>query len=418
MWATLRQRNFSLLWFAGLISYIGNWMLYIALPIAVYELTESTLAVSLMLIANIVPSIVIGSVAGVFVDRWERKHTMVIINLLLAVSILPLLLVHSADGLWLVFIVRLVQSTLNQFFTPAEGAMLPQLVDQQYLVPANALNSLNNSLARLIGPALGGIIAAAVGLGGIVVIDALTYLIAAGLLALISVTSKPQPPSDNAVSLRAMLTKVKQDWLNGLHFIQSRPVVRLLIICIAISSVGEGIMGTLFVPFVKDVLHGEAVHIGWLMSAQAVGSLLGGVVIGWIGVRTQPQRLLGVGAVLIGIIDLMIFNYSVFFPGVLVAMTLFIVVGIPVVALITGYDTLLQSSVEDGFRGRVLGAFGTTASIFALLGTGFAGATGDILGIVPVINIQGYGYFISGCICLLVFSRLSQPEQQIAEAET
>ena len=408
MWATLRQRNFSLLWFAGLISYIGNWMLYIALPVAVYELTQSTFAISAMLVASILPSILFGSVAGVFVDRWERKRTMVITNLLLAASIVPLLLVRSADWLWLVFLVRCVQSTLSQFFTPAEGAFLPQLVDPQYLTSANALNSMNNSLARLIGPAIGGVIAALVGLSGVVVIDVLTYLVAAGLIALISVTSRPTPTAEAVISLSDALAKVKTEWLDGVRVIRNRPVVRILFICIAVSSIGEGIMGTLFVPFVNQVLHGEALQVGWLVSAQAVGSLLGGLVIGWIGVRAQPHRLLATGALLIGIIDLIIFNYPAFCPGRTLAIMLFIVVGIPVVALTTGYDTLMQSGVEDRFRGRVFGAFGTTASLFALLGTTIAGATGDHLGIVTVINVQGLGYFFAGCICLLAFARLSR----------
>lgn len=416
MWSLLRQRNFSLLWFAGLISYIGNWMLYISLPLAVYELTESALAVSAMLVANILPSIALGSVAGVFVDRWERKRTMVIINLLLAVSILPLLFVQSADWLWLIFIVRLVQSTLNQFFTPAEGAMLPQLVDEEFRVPANALNSLNNSLARLIGPALGGVVAAAVGLGGVVLVDVFTYLVAAILLMLITVTSKPAPSPENEVTVSGALAKVKAEWLDGLRFIQSRPIVRLLFLCIAIMSIGEGVIGTLFVPFVNNVLGGGALEVGWLVSAQAIGSLLGGMVIGGIGMRVKPYRLLAFGAILIGVIDFMIFNYYLFIPGVLPGIILFVIVGVPVVSFITGYDTLLQASVEDGFRGRVIGAFGTTSSLFALLGTTFAGATGDILGIVPVINIQAYGYFTAGCICLFVFTRMFRREKHMTEA--
>jgi MFS family permease len=125
MVATLRQRNFAVLWFAGLISLMGNWMLWIALPVAVYTFTGSTLAVGAMLLANTLPGILFGSLAGVFVDRWECKRTMVVVNGLLAVSIIPLLLVRSADWLWLVYIVSFVQSTLSQFFAPAENAMLP-----------------------------------------------------------------------------------------------------------------------------------------------------------------------------------------------------------------------------------------------------------------------------------------------------
>src|SRR5919198_1112108 len=86
MIATLRQRNFALLWFAGLISLAGDWMLIVALPIYVYQLTGSTLATSTMFIAGRLPTLLFGSVAGVFVDRWDRKRTMVVANLLLALG--------------------------------------------------------------------------------------------------------------------------------------------------------------------------------------------------------------------------------------------------------------------------------------------------------------------------------------------
>ena len=89
MWTTLRNRNFALLWFAGLISYSGNWMLRIALPIAVYQMADTTSALSLLFIAYAIPDIIVGSVAGVFVDRWERRRLMVITNLLMGLAVLP-----------------------------------------------------------------------------------------------------------------------------------------------------------------------------------------------------------------------------------------------------------------------------------------------------------------------------------------
>lgn len=99
MIATLRQRDFSLLWFAGLVSMIGNWMLGVALSVLVYSMTGSVLAVGGNLLATTLPSLLFGSVAGVFVDRWERRQTLVIANLLLGLTLLPLLLVRYADGL-------------------------------------------------------------------------------------------------------------------------------------------------------------------------------------------------------------------------------------------------------------------------------------------------------------------------------
>src|SRR5262245_33699639 len=118
MLATLRQRNFALLWFGGLISLAGDWMLGIALPIHVYMLTGSALATGGMLIARMIPNLLLGSIACVFVDRWDRKRTMVIANGLAALTLLPLLLVHSADWLWLIYLVGFVQATISQFFQP------------------------------------------------------------------------------------------------------------------------------------------------------------------------------------------------------------------------------------------------------------------------------------------------------------
>ena len=135
---------------------MGDYMLFVALPIYIYETTGSTLATSLMFMAGAAPRVLLGSVAGVFVDRWPRQRTMVICNLLLALGVTPLLLVALGGPIWTVYVVAIFQSSINQFFGPAETALLPTLVEQKQLVSANALNALNNNLARFIGPAAGG----------------------------------------------------------------------------------------------------------------------------------------------------------------------------------------------------------------------------------------------------------------------
>ena len=131
MIAVLRRRNFALLWFGGLISMAGDWVLRIGLPLYIYQLTGSTLATGIMFMAGMLPSLLLGSVAGVFVDRWDRKRTMVIANLLLAVSLLPLLLVRSVEWVWIAYIAAFAQSCIAQFFDPAESAMLPLLVGEE-----------------------------------------------------------------------------------------------------------------------------------------------------------------------------------------------------------------------------------------------------------------------------------------------
>src|SRR5438874_3614647 len=142
MLATLRQRNFALLWSGGLISLIGDWVLMIGLPIYVYLLTRSVLALSIALLASSLPNIMLGSIAGVFVDRWDRKQTMVITNLLMGLVLLPLLLVRAADRVWIVYLVAFVGTSIEQFFTPAQNAQLPRLIDESHLVQANSPQSI------------------------------------------------------------------------------------------------------------------------------------------------------------------------------------------------------------------------------------------------------------------------------------
>jgi len=185
MLTVLRQRNFGLVWVAGLISLTGDWLLYVGLPLFVYQLTGSTLATAAAVASRVLPRLVLGSVAGVFVDRWDRRPTMIVSNLLLGITLLPLLAVRTADWLWVVYLVSFVQSALAQFLEPAEQALLPNLVDEAHLVPANALTGLNNNLSRLVGPPLGGLVVGAWGLAGVGLLDAISFFTAAVLVALV-----------------------------------------------------------------------------------------------------------------------------------------------------------------------------------------------------------------------------------------
>jgi MFS family permease len=405
MLTTLRQRNFSLLWSAGLISMIGDWMLFIALPIYVYKLTGSALATSTMFIAEMIPSLLLGSVAGVFVDRWNRKRIMVITNLLLALGLLPLLLVHSTAWLWVVYVVAFVESILTQFFTPAESALLPLLVSEEHLGPANSLNSLNKNIARLVGPPLGGIVAGLLGLPGITLMDAATFLIAGGMIALIVMKSGHIQEESEIVSTTAgrqhPIVAVWREWLEGLRLVKRERLVSIMFVLFAVTSLGEGVFGVLFVVFVYKILHGGALQLGWLMGAQAVGGLVGSVLVGYVFKFLSPSRLIGISAVLFGLIDLVIFNYPAFFPGFTLAVILFVLVGIPGVGTMTSSYTLLQTAVADEYRGRIFGAIGTTGALFMLSGTILAGFLGDHVGVVTVLNTQGVVYVLAGVFALV-----------------
>ena len=125
MLAVLRQRNFALLWGASLISEVGTLMLYIALPFYVYAHTGSTLATGAMFVVQSLPAVALGSLVGVFVDRWDRRRTMMVADLARAVLILLLLTVRARSGLWAIYVVAGVEATISLFFYPASGALAP-----------------------------------------------------------------------------------------------------------------------------------------------------------------------------------------------------------------------------------------------------------------------------------------------------
>ena len=131
-----RAPDLRLLLGAGLVSMTGDWLLSVGLAYSVYALTGSTLASAAALLSAFVPQVLVGSVAGVFVDRWDRKRTMVVTNLLLAAGLLPLLLVSGVHRIWVVYVVLALQSCIEVFFSPAEQALLPRVVDDADLVAA------------------------------------------------------------------------------------------------------------------------------------------------------------------------------------------------------------------------------------------------------------------------------------------
>ena len=149
MLAVLGRRHFAILLAAGLISSFGDLVVAIALPFYVFDLTHSALATGTVFIASTLARLIVGSVAGVFVDRWERKPTMVVADLTRVGLMLLLLAVRSRDTIWIVYLVAFVESSVSTFFEPAKSALIPRLVEARQLTAANALSSVSDNVISL-----------------------------------------------------------------------------------------------------------------------------------------------------------------------------------------------------------------------------------------------------------------------------
>jgi predicted MFS family arabinose efflux permease len=407
-----RRRDLRLLLAAGLVSMTGDWVLGIGLTYSVYAITGSTLASAVTLLASFVPQVVAGSVAGVFVDRWDRKRTMVACNLLLAVGLVPLVLLDTVERIWVVYVVLVWESVIEVFFAPAEQAMLPRLVEDEELVTANALNSQNQQLSRLIGSALGGIAAAVGGIMAVAALDVLTFVVAAALVLWIRTTGSVSGRADTSEAIRGRLAELRAEWTEGLRAAWASPVVRVLLAFLLITSTGEGIMGTLFAPYVRDVLHSGAQTLGVITSVQAIGGIAGGFVVASVGNHWSPVRMLGAGAVVFGAIDLAIFLYPLLLVSPWPAIVGMVLVGVPGALVVAGMMTLLQRNTVDAQRGRVLGLVFMVRSVAMVVGTTCAGFLGEAVGIVPVLAFQGVGYVVAGALVLVLLTHRAAPVQQ------
>jgi MFS family permease len=402
MLATLRQRNFALLWCAGLISLIGDRAMMTALPFYVYQQTGATLATAALFTAAYLPMVLLGSVAGVFVDRWDRKRIMVLTNLTQAAVMLLLLLVHSSAWFCLVCLVAIVETSVAMFFSPAERALLPRLVREDQLIPANALAGLNDNIARLAGPPIGGALLGFLGLGSVAIVDSASFLIAAVLISLISVSSRPS--REQAAVADAVVSswlRVWREWLDGLKVVRKDRLIAALFVVLGVTSLGGTIIDPLYAPFVRSVLHGGAAALGWLSTTGALGGLLGGLVVGQVGRKVPPRHLTGVGTVVVGLLMLVMYNQS----SLPVVMVLGFVMTVPVVGAGVGSSTLLQTGVPDAYRGRVFGALNTTAALVGLAGVGLAGIFGHILGIVPMLSVAGGITLLAGVIAVVILPK-------------
>jgi MFS family permease len=405
--AVLRQRDYALLWFGGFISMLGDFVLFVGLPYEIFRLTGSTLATAGMVVAYLVPSILFGSVAGVFVDRWDRRRLMVAVNLVQAAVLLALLLVGEL-GLWVIYAVLVVESSVSQLFQPAQIALMPSLLSggEDQLITANALSGVGRHGARLIGPAVGGVIVAAGGLGAVAVVDSASFVISAGMLALIRTRPSGHRFTDSIehAALSAW-GRLVNEWVAGLRVVWHQPVLRAMLVFFSITAIGEGLTSALFVPWTVGPLHSDATGYGWVLSTQAIGGLAGALVIARMGPRLKPVPLWIGSALAFGAIDLVLFTYPVLYPHIAPALIMLVIVGVPGAAMGAAVTTLQQSQTQDSHRGRVVGAIGAVAGVGALFGSVGAGLLGGYVPVVALLVVQGSGYVIAGTAVALMIGR-------------
>jgi Major Facilitator Superfamily len=406
---------FRTLWSAGLISDTGDWLLRIALPIVVYQLTGSVVGTSVAFAAELAPGIVLAPLGGRLADTVDRRALMTALSALQAIALAPLLLVHQGHGLVIVYAVIVAQTSLAALFDPAKNALLPTFVDPRQLVSANSLAGMGTAVGRLAGGPLGGLLLAAGSLRAIVIADALSF----GLAGLLIVrlprrevqdgrptpgraggVDETEPPGPGGARLRT----------GGLRSVLRLPAIAAALLVALVAEIAQGIFVVLFIVFVARRLHGGSAEIGLLRGVQAVGAIGAGLVLTSHGDRWRPVALAAVAATAFGLLDLTIWNGSFLTRSEAVYAVLFVVAGAPGVILDTSGISFLQSAVDERERGRVFAAVGLTENTGQALGIVAAGVLTAPLGLMALLDAQAGLYMVAGALVLL-FGRRARPSR-------
>lgn len=358
----LRSKNFQLFFAGQGISLIGTWMTQLATIWLVYDLTNSPLMLGVVGFSSQIPSFFLAPFGGVFVDRFSRYRTLISTQVLAMIQSLTLaaLALTGVIQVWHIIALSLFQGFINALDAPARQAFVPELVERREdLANAIAINSTMFNGARLIGPAIGGLLIARVGTAYCFLIDGLSYI--AVIAALLAMKVKPWK---NVVTDGNPLEKVKEGFVYAFSF----PPIRSILLLSALVSL-MGLQNTILVPVIAEqVLKGGAESLGFLMAASGVGALTGGIYL------TTRQTILGIGKLIalapaiLGI-GLIAFSLSRFLPLSLFTM---LFVGLGTILQIAASNTFLQTIVEDDKRGRLMSLY-----------------TMSFLGMIPVGNLLG-----------------------------
>ncbi|MET8869932.1 MFS transporter [Nonomuraea sp. NPDC004580] len=383
------NRDYRRLLSAGLISQTGDWVISTGLAYHVYVLTGSTLSSAAMLLAARLPDVLLGSVAGVLADRWDRRRLLVVADVLLGLGLLPLSAVRGPGQVWIVYAVALWTGVLSTVLFPAQKALVPQIVPEPQLVRANALTGQSGQAARLLGALAGGVAVGAGGLGAVVGIGTAGFLASALLLAGL------RPPARAVVTVQE---GVGGQWRAGLRLARTSPGVRLLLAYMMITGLGEGVFSTLAAPFVAGVLGGDGDAYGLFLSAQAVGGIAGGVALAAGPGRLTPRALFGWGTVVFGLADLALFTYPLLTSQVWPAMVLIALAGFPAAASMAGLTTYAQTVAGADRAGTVFGLIVSAQAGTSLIGTALAGVLGGRMGIIPTLCLHAGGLMLAGLL--------------------
>jgi DHA3 family macrolide efflux protein-like MFS transporter len=391
-------RPFFALWIGEGLSLIGSQVAQFAL---IWWLTKKTGGSATMLamatLVSTLPGICLGPIIGAFVDRWDRRKTMLVADgaVALAAAMLVLAFWVGRAEPWHLIPVLLIRGIGASFHWPAMVASTSLMVPAQHLPRIQGLNQMLGGIMSIVLPPIGALLLGLMPLHAILMIDVVTAAAACGILCFVRI---PRP--ERVAAVASVPPTVWADAREGLRVIWDWPGLRLLLIMAALNNLFFGPMVSLLPVLTTNVFDGGPAQLAWLNSVSGVGIALGGLVIGIGGGFRRPVVTalcgligLGIGSALIGLSPRSAFWMAL--VGVFLADLMLPVVNGPLHAT-------LQTTVPPGLQGRVFSVIGSLSAAVAPIGLLLAGPVADLLGIRSWYLMGGAVHFLMGCTGFLI----------------
>lgn len=396
--------NFLALWLGFLISFVGEYFILLAVPIVVEQLTGSTLMVGLSVISEAIPMLLLGPVAGVFVDRWDRKFTMVLSCLTRSLLVLAFLLVQTADQVWIFYIIGFSMSIVSRFFHPSMNALLPLIVkDRDDLLAANGLMQLATTVGLLAGPALAGLVIGFWGAKAAYLIDSACLFLA----AVVILTMRPVIDDPEESKPVYGFTAIWKELQEGVVYLFTNQTMIGVMIVLVFTQLGFGAINVVWVPYLQRTFGIGPEGLGIVDSAQGAGMVLAGILLGFFSRRFKKTALTGAGVFIMGV-ALAAIGLA---PRFLFVILFSFIVGFGFFPAQSAVMTLIQLAVPNAKRGRVGSAQVALRTAAGLVSMSFASAFAEIVGHRMVYVLCGLIVTFGGVLSFLVLKEPSPAEE-------
>ncbi|HEX3053207.1 MAG TPA: MFS transporter [Aggregatilineaceae bacterium] len=424
IFSVLKERDYRNLWIGQSISFIGDSLAYNTMTLAIIMMAKHEDAqygsiLGLLAVLSSLPPLLLGMVAGTIADRANRKTIMITADVLRGFMTLAFLFVDHLDDVWIFLVVSVSLQTISVFFYPARTALMPEILNKEQLLSANALGQLTVTLSFVLGATLAGFLVQQDQFAPAFLFDSVSFFCSAYFITRISISGKLKRKNEQRILVqpfvsgrwaetRRSIQTMVSELIVGVRYVLTDQVMRGVLLTFVALYLGLGAANVTFVPLLIDELGMKSTGLGLIRFSQSLGIILGSAAIGGIATQYKARDVIGISMVLFGMTTILTAITPTYSLMVLVLFLVGITISPPQIVA----PTLMQRHVPSEKLGRASGGQNTIVTIANIASMGVAGYLLDMISARTIFAVSGALIFLAGFVSWWVLRNVEdeQPE--------